>query len=185
MVGWHHWLNGHEFEQPGDGEGQGHMAHCSPWGHKESDTTERPNNSNKRDIRKQALSMRYERTYTKGKGTFSALSHREFCWKQVQRIRQWSQCFLKLNWITRAERQKDLSKRQVNAWLPKPWAGKAWGQQRLGPTSRLPEHLFAHFMCSGMARTERIFVMSMPSNLWLRNSCHFDDVAFSLQLDSI
>ena len=129
--------------------------------------------------------MRYERTYTKGKGTFSALSHREFCWKQVQRIRQWSQCFLKLNWITRAERQKDLSKRQVNAWLPKPWAGKAWGQQRLGPTSRLPEHLFAHFMCSGMARTERIFVMSMPSNLWLCNSCHFDDVAFSLQLDSI
>ena len=120
-----------------------------------------------------------------GKGTFSALSHREFGWKQVQRIRQWSQCFLKLNWITRAERQKDLSKRQVDASLPKPWAGKAWGQQRLGPTSRPPERLFARFMCSGMARTERIFVMSMPSNLGHRNSCHFDDVAFSLQLDSM
>ena len=41
MVGWHHWLNGHEFEQtPGDGEGQGSLACCSPWGHKESDTTE-------------------------------------------------------------------------------------------------------------------------------------------------
>ena len=40
MVGWHHWLNGHEFEQAlGDGEGQGSLAYCSPWGHKESDMT--------------------------------------------------------------------------------------------------------------------------------------------------
>ena len=40
MVGWHHWLNGHEFEQaPGFGDGQGSLACCSPWGHKESDTT--------------------------------------------------------------------------------------------------------------------------------------------------
>ena len=32
-VGWHHWRNGHEFEQtPGDGEGQGSLASCSPWG---------------------------------------------------------------------------------------------------------------------------------------------------------
>ena len=35
MVGWHHWLNGHEFEQtPGDSEGQGNLACCSPWGHR-------------------------------------------------------------------------------------------------------------------------------------------------------
>ena len=41
MVGWHHWLNGHEFEQAlGDGEGQGSLACCSPWGRKELDTTE-------------------------------------------------------------------------------------------------------------------------------------------------
>ena len=40
MVGWHHWLNEHEFEQaPGDGEGQGSLACCSPWRHKQSDTT--------------------------------------------------------------------------------------------------------------------------------------------------
>ena len=40
MVGWHHWLNGHEFEQTlGDGEGQGNLACCSPWGCKESNTT--------------------------------------------------------------------------------------------------------------------------------------------------
>ena len=34
MVGWHHQLNGHEFEQaPGEGEGQGSLMCCSPWGH--------------------------------------------------------------------------------------------------------------------------------------------------------
>ena len=38
MVGWHHRLNGHEFEQtPGDGEGQGSLACCSPWGRRELD----------------------------------------------------------------------------------------------------------------------------------------------------
>ena len=36
MVGWHHRLNEHEFEQtPGESEGQGSLACCSPWGHKE------------------------------------------------------------------------------------------------------------------------------------------------------
>ena len=41
MVGWHHRLNGHESEQTlEDSEGQGILACCSPWGHKESDTTE-------------------------------------------------------------------------------------------------------------------------------------------------
>ena len=41
MVGWHHRLNGHEFEQvPGVGGGEGSLACCSPWGCKELDTTE-------------------------------------------------------------------------------------------------------------------------------------------------
>ena len=44
MVGWHHQLDGHDFEQvPGVGDGQGALACCSPWGCKESDTTERLN----------------------------------------------------------------------------------------------------------------------------------------------
>ena len=44
MVGWHHQLDGHEFEQfPGVGDGQGGLACCSPWGHKELDTTEQLN----------------------------------------------------------------------------------------------------------------------------------------------
>ena len=45
MVGWHHQLNGHEFGQAlGDGEGQGSLECCSPWGCKELDTPERLNN---------------------------------------------------------------------------------------------------------------------------------------------
>ena len=44
MVGWHHRLNGHEFEEIlGVGDGQGGPACCTPWGHKESDMTERLN----------------------------------------------------------------------------------------------------------------------------------------------
>ena len=40
MVEWYHLLNKHEYEQtPGDGEGQGSLACCSPWGHKERDPT--------------------------------------------------------------------------------------------------------------------------------------------------
>ena len=53
MFGWHHWLEGHEFEQTlGDGEGQGSLECCSPWSHKESDVTEQLNKNN-------LLSMRF------------------------------------------------------------------------------------------------------------------------------
>ena len=45
MIGWHHRHDGHEFEQAlGVGDGQGSLVCCSPWGHKESDMTERLNN---------------------------------------------------------------------------------------------------------------------------------------------
>ena len=45
--GWHHWLNGYEFDKAsGDGEGQGSLSWCSPWGCKELDTTEFLNNNN-------------------------------------------------------------------------------------------------------------------------------------------
>ena len=44
MAGWHHRLDGREFEwTPGDGDGQGGLACCNSWGHKESDMTERLN----------------------------------------------------------------------------------------------------------------------------------------------
>ena len=47
MAGQHHQCNEHELRQtPGDGEGQGGLEYSSPWGHKESDTTGRLNNSN-------------------------------------------------------------------------------------------------------------------------------------------
>ena len=46
IVGWHHQLDGREFEQTlGDGEKQGSLMCCSPWGHKELDMTEQLNNS--------------------------------------------------------------------------------------------------------------------------------------------
>ena len=46
MVGWHHRLDGQEFEQTlGDGEGQRSLACCSPWGCKELDTTEQLNST--------------------------------------------------------------------------------------------------------------------------------------------
>ena len=67
MVGWHHWFNGHEFEQTlGVGEGQGSLACYSLQGHKDSDITEQLNNNNlitkfklckthREDIRKQPV----------------------------------------------------------------------------------------------------------------------------------
>ena len=46
MAGWHHGLNGHEFEQTlRDSGGQGNLAYCSPWGCKELDTTEQQESS--------------------------------------------------------------------------------------------------------------------------------------------
>jgi len=51
MVGWHHQLNGHEFEQTlGDDEGQGSLAYCSSWGRTESDTTEQLNNNKNHQV---------------------------------------------------------------------------------------------------------------------------------------
>ena len=48
MAGWHHRLDGRELEQAvGVGEGQGGLARCSPWGHKESGVTEQLNNNKK------------------------------------------------------------------------------------------------------------------------------------------
>ena len=45
MAGWHHRLDGQDLEQAaGDSEGQGNLACCSPWGHRESDATERLSN---------------------------------------------------------------------------------------------------------------------------------------------
>ena len=48
MIWWPHPLNGHEFEQtPGDSEGQGSLAYCSPWGYKESDMTDQLKSNNR------------------------------------------------------------------------------------------------------------------------------------------
>ena len=55
IVGWHHRLNGSEFEQaPGDGERQESLVCCSPWGHKELDTTEQLNNAGDSEVKASA-----------------------------------------------------------------------------------------------------------------------------------
>ena len=63
MVAWHHQLNGHEIKQaPEVGEGQGRLECCSPWGHKESDTTERLN-------RTEQLKTKAAKVYSIAQGT--------------------------------------------------------------------------------------------------------------------
>ena len=60
MVGLHHRLNRHEFEQtPGDSEAQCSLAHYSPWGHKESNTTLQPNNNSNK-----VKMLRKKKTYS-------------------------------------------------------------------------------------------------------------------------
>ena len=57
MVGWHHRLNGHEFEKtPGVGDRQGGLACCSPWGHKGLDMTEQLNRTDRLFARKNIFS---------------------------------------------------------------------------------------------------------------------------------
>ena len=64
MGRWHHGLNGREFEETlGDTEGQGSLVCCSPWSHKESDTTEGLNNNNKR-TQNNSVSDRYSMVST-------------------------------------------------------------------------------------------------------------------------
>ena len=80
MVGWHHWLNRHEFEQaPRDGEGQGSLACCSPWGRKGSDMTERLKNS--------LLSLPVAYPNQRSRVTFllelAAFTHQELQWESL------------------------------------------------------------------------------------------------------
>ena len=67
VVGWHHRLSGHEFEQTlGDSEGQGSLECCRPWGCKEWATTKRLNNNNVGNPQTNADQCRAERTHNTG-----------------------------------------------------------------------------------------------------------------------
>ena len=70
VIGWQHQRNAHEFEQTlGDGEGQGSLACCSPWGRKESDTTEPLSNNRAGTKRRWASGQRRERrSHSHGQG---------------------------------------------------------------------------------------------------------------------
>ena len=81
MVGWHHRLNGHEFEQvPEDGEGQENLACSSPWGPKESDMTEQLNNVSK--------SGRSSSSHRTRKGQFSSQFPRRVVLKKILTFRR-------------------------------------------------------------------------------------------------
>ena len=65
MVGWHHWLHGHEFEQAlVVDDGQGSLACSSPWGHKESDMTEWPNWTEQKGYKSLPCLQRYIKLFT-------------------------------------------------------------------------------------------------------------------------
>ena len=72
MVGWHHRLDGHKFEQvPGVGDGQGSLACCSPWGHKESEKTKQLKGTElsknlRRNILSKGLQNMYQINHTLG-----------------------------------------------------------------------------------------------------------------------
>ena len=84
MVGWHHWLDGHEFEQaPGVGDGQGSLARLSPCSHKELDTTEWLNWTD--NYNKQGIDMKMWKTQNTGESS-----------KKKKKSRSFRMC---LNWI--------------------------------------------------------------------------------------
>ena len=79
MVGWHHRLNEHEFEQtPGDGEGQGSLVCRSPWGHRESDRMSNERLNRTHPFRRLALPgdvLQPRRCFAKPKTLFTLLPH--------------------------------------------------------------------------------------------------------------
>ena len=97
MVGWHEWLNGHEFEQaPAGDEGQGSLVWCSPWGRKELDRTEQLNNNNNKwtyvqnrnrliDLEKGLMVTRGERGEGKGwLGSLKSTCHVLLYWAGIE-----------------------------------------------------------------------------------------------------
>ena len=83
MVGWHHQLNGHEFQQaPGDGERQGSLERCRPWDCKESDMTEQLNNRS--NITLASLSHEYPR---RREGIFKEVKGSQHVGGRLQEVR--------------------------------------------------------------------------------------------------
>ena len=71
MAGWHHRLDGCDFEwTPGDGDGQGGLACCDSWGRKESDTTERLNWTELRQDKASPIKLKFSFTFYFLKGFF-------------------------------------------------------------------------------------------------------------------
>ena len=123
MVGWHHRLNGHEFDQTlGDGEGQGSLVCCNLWDHKESDTIERLNNSNSKILIKQQNSQAAPVSIRKNRRTAlhlhcsSVLLWRRWSWKLRVHFCFWHH-FVKQTLRDTADLIKD---RRGNSYDPQP-----------------------------------------------------------------
>ena len=83
MAGWHHRLNGHEFEwTPGVGDGQGGLACCDSWGRRESDMTERLNWLNRTDLNMIGIGRNEGGKERKIRGRRSEPENRKNGWKQ-------------------------------------------------------------------------------------------------------
>ena len=84
MVGWHHQLDGHEFELArGDSERQGSLVCCSPWGHKESYMTEGQNNNNMVSVYDISLAWKQKLSFDQVKLYISSHSAmKERCFKE-------------------------------------------------------------------------------------------------------
>ena len=101
MVGWHHWLNGHDFEQTlGDSEGQGSLVCCSPWGPKESDMTEQL--STHSQVPETGLLLRALNCQTEQNSILSPYLSSRLYWKLSCNFlpeTHWSTGFHSLSWL--------------------------------------------------------------------------------------
>ena len=90
-AGWHHWLDGCESEwTPGVGDGQGGLACCDSWGHKESDTTEQLNWTEVLSIIIQYLSSCYIPCSEQWGNKINFFLQRVFCWVETKGKRNYS-----------------------------------------------------------------------------------------------
>ena len=108
MAGWHHRLNGHEFERtPGVGDGQGGLACCDSWGRKESDTTERLNCTEQMGF--QRVKKSWEKLIDRVKVKFTTKYWNQDIWMKeprvqtstlIFRVTYFDKVFSKVHWGT-------------------------------------------------------------------------------------
>ena len=172
MVGWHHQLNGHEFEQTlGDSEGQGSLACCSPWGHKESDMTEQLNN-NKSCQRRCLESLQMRAAWSHG-DKFSVSAGRS----QQLHTHLWTKTLLMQpsKWLPPRRRDCGKPERPRSLWL----FFRGWSSMRsrsLKKTNRSENSWWKRFSPGGQLT---VFDSDPKSFTW-KNSLNYFESAFAV-----